>query len=184
MYGIEVLVKEHEYILDLISCVKQSCYDVLKGKEVDTDLFRGYIDFARNYADRLHHGKEELILFRIMVDELGEVADKLINYGMLIEHDYGRLYLTKLDEALDEYDETHDDIVKLDIIANAMGYGNHLTRHIDKEDNVVYTFAERQLNQELLDTVNAETEAFEVEAEAEKAAYIKWLEDVKAEVLN
>ena len=168
MYGIEILVDEHEHILDLISCIKQSCYEILKGKEVDTDLFRGYIDFARNYADRLHHGKEELILFRIMVDELGAVADKLINHGMLIEHDYGRLYLTKLDEALDEYDETQDDIVKLDIIANAMGYGNHLTRHIEKENSVVYTFAERQLNSDLLNRVDDETKTFETEAESEK----------------
>ena len=26
MYGIEILVDEHEHILDLISCIKQSCY--------------------------------------------------------------------------------------------------------------------------------------------------------------
>ena len=184
MYGIEIIVDEHEHILDLSSCIKQSCYEILKGKEVDTDLFRGYIDFARNYADRLHHGKEELILFRIMVDELGAVADKLINHGMLIEHDYGRLYLTKLDEALDEYDETQDDIVKLDIIANAMGYGNHLTRHIEKENSVVYTFAERQLNSDLLNRVDDETKTFETEAESEKNAYLEWLDKVKSQVLN
>ena len=92
--------------------------------------------------------------------------------------------MTKLDEALDEYDETQDDIVKLDIIANAMGYGNHLTRHIEKENSVVYTFAERQLNSDLLNRVDDETKTFETEAESEKSAYLEWLDKVKSQVLN
>lgn len=184
MYGIEILVDEHKNILKLIDCVKKSCIDILHEKDVDTNLFREYIDFARNYADKHHHGKEELILFQVMVDNMDAVAEKLINHGMLIEHDYGRLYLTNLSEALDAYDVSPSDELKLDIIANAMGYGHHLTRHIDKEDNVIYKFAERELSGAIKDVVNAETEAFEKEHDARADQYVKWLEQVSAKVLG
>lgn len=184
MYGIEVLVEEHRNILKLIECVKTSCYGLIKGEDVDTDLFRQYIEFARNYADKHHHGKEELILFRVMVEEMGPVAEKLVNYGMLIEHDYGRLYLTNLEEALAKYDETKDDILKLDIITNAMGYGAHIMRHIDKEDNVVYTFAERELAQSTKTLVDEETKQFETERKDAIDKYIGMLDEIYARVIG
>lgn len=184
MYGIEILVDEHKNILRLLDCVSASCYGVLKGEEVDVDLFKKYIDMARNYADKHHHGKEELILFKYMVDELGPVAEKLVNYGMLIEHDYGRLYLTSLDEALDAYKENKDDKLKLDIIANAIGYVNHLRRHIDKEDNVIYTFAERELNSEIKNTVDKETEDFEAENLDKISHYLNWLDEISSKLIS
>ena len=39
---------------------------------------------------------------------------------------------------------------KLDVIANAISYTNLLERHIDKEDNVIYKFAQRELNEDIL----------------------------------
>ncbi len=183
MYGIEILVDEHKNILRLLDCMSASSYGILKGEDVDVDLFKKYIDMARNYADKHHHGKEELILFKHMVDTMGAVAEKLVNYGMLIEHDYGRLYLTSLDEALDAYRSTGDDKLKLDIIANTIGYVNHLRRHIDKEDNVIYTFAERELSDEIKKTVNKETEIFEDENLEKVKEYITWLDEISNKLL-
>ena len=56
--------------------------------------------------------------------------------------------------------------------------------HIEKENSVVYTFAERQLNSDLLNRVDDETKTFETEAESEKNAYLEWLDKVKSQVLN
>ncbi len=53
---------------------------------------------------------------------------------------------------------------KLDIIANAVGYTNHLQRHIIKEDAVVYVFAGQKLPEETLKRVNDLTDVFEAEA--------------------
>ena len=44
-----------------------------------------------------------------------------------------------------------------------MGYSNLLLLHTEKENSVVYTFAERMLSQELKDKIDADFKAFEDE---------------------
>lgn len=177
MYGIDLLVEEHKNILSAIEFIKNECKNIINGKVVDTDIFREFIDFARNYADKHHHGKEEKILFKIMIDNLGTVADKLVRQGMLVEHDLGRLYIANLEESLDIYDSDKNDDAKLNIIANAVGYGNLLKRHIDKEDKVVYTYAERELEKKKLELVDEQTKVFEKENIDIKEKYESWVED-------
>lgn len=160
MYGIDILMEEHKNILAFTEYLRSVCFGILKGESVDTGLLRECIDFIRTYADKNHHGKEEKILFRIMLEDLGSVADKLVRNGMLVEHDQGRLYVSELETALDEYDKDHQEEHKLDIIANAIGYCELLKRHAGKEDAVVYTFALRSLSKERLEQADKESEAF------------------------
>jgi len=134
----------------------------MNGKEIDYTDFEMMTDFVRNYADKHHHGKEENFLFNRMVDEIGGAAEKLVKFGMLVEHDFGRLYMKELEEALAKV-KAGDDEAKLDVIANAVSYTHLLNRHIDKEDNVVYSFAKRALSEEILNKVNMECDAFEEE---------------------
>lgn len=72
---------------------------------VDVPDFKKMVDFIRKYADKIHHGKEEEFLFKVMMEELGAMGDNLIRHGMLVEHDIGRLYVSDLDGALDQYAE-------------------------------------------------------------------------------
>jgi hemerythrin-like domain-containing protein len=138
------------------------------------------IDFIRNYADLHHHGKEEKFLFKEMVDNLGTMGTNLVTHGMLVEHDWGRLFISELKAALARL-KAGDDEGRLDIIANAIGYGNHLTRHIEKEDAVVYTFAEKKLATEVIDRINKQTDEFEEEARKQgtQVHYIELLEELE-----
>ena len=117
------------------------------------------------YADHLHHGKEEKILFKVMLEKLGPVADKLIRNGMLVEHDLGRLHMNELLEAADRYEKDPSTLNKLDIITNAAGYATLLNRHIGKEDEVVIYFCERALSAEDKERVDAETKEFDEDPE-------------------
>ena len=99
MESIDILKKEHQNILYFIEEVRRTCIEILDGKPLDVKLFYEYLEFGRYYADRHHHKKEEDILFYIMMEELGEIAEKLIRYGMLVEHDLGRLHLLELETA-------------------------------------------------------------------------------------
>ncbi len=166
MNGIALMVDEHKVIKRMLAVVRKACFGVMSGKEIDYTDFERMIDFVRSYADKHHHGKEEKILFNKMVDEIGGPAEKLINYGMLVEHDLGRLFIRELEEALGKV-KAGDQEAKLDVIANAISYTHLLHRHIDKEDAVVYTFAEKQLKQDTLDRVNNECAAFEEEMKLE-----------------
>lgn len=177
MYGIDVLVNEHKYVLTFNQLIRKICGEILEGKEVNIRLLRECIDFARTYIDKHHHGKEEKILFRFMTDELGDIAQKLIRNGMLVEHDLGRLYLRELENAVDRYEQSAEVEDKIDIVANAVGYGSLLKRHAEKEDEVVYTFAERMLEESSKKMVDMQTKEFEEAAEKQgvQEKYILWL---------
>ena len=85
---------------------------------------------------------------------------------MLVEHDLGRDHVMSLVTALEEYEKNPKTEYKLDILTEAMGYARLLKRHVEKENNVVYTFAERQLSPEDLGNVDARSRKFEEEEQA------------------
>jgi len=180
MNGINLMVEEHKYIKRMLVVLRKASYGILQGKEVDFEDFEKMIDFVRSYADNHHHGKEEKILFNRMVSEIGGPAEKLVNLGMLVEHDLGRLFMKDLEDALARV-KAGDDESKVDVIANAVSYTHLLTRHIDKEDSTVYTFANRKLCKETLDTIDIECEAFEKEMKEKniQEKYIKILEELE-----
>jgi len=167
MKSIDIMVKEHDNILRMLKVVRKACYGLLKGGEPDYEDFYDMIDFIKGYADSHHHGKEEKFLFKEMQENLGKLAENLISHGMLVEHDYGRLYIRELTEALKRV-KNGDEESKLDVISNAIGYTSLLERHIAKENNAVYGFGERNLPKEILAALDAKSEEFEKAAEEKR----------------
>ncbi len=146
----------------MLEVVRKANLKVLFQDQIDYEDFSKMIDFIRKYADTHHHGKEEKLLFNRMVSEIGGAAEKLVNNGMLVEHDMGRFFIQELEQALEKV-KSGDNEAKLDVIANSMGYANLLNRHIDKEDKVVYTFAKRALSTETMKEIDKQCEDFEKE---------------------
>ncbi|WMI80558.1 hemerythrin domain-containing protein [Anaerotignum sp. MB30-C6] len=165
MNSIDLMIHEHKNILALVEVIRNASCRILEGASVEVDDFRDMITFARTYADEHHHGKEERILFREMMERLGPAAVKLIQHGMLVEHDMGRFHLGELENALERYESAPNTRDKLEILINAGSWANLLQRHIDKEDNVVYTFAGRDLTDDILRSIDSEVEIFERQAE-------------------
>ncbi|WP_315117161.1 hemerythrin domain-containing protein [uncultured Clostridium sp.] len=182
MNAIELMVEEHKNIKRMLKVIRRYCYKVLKDENVDYNDFYRIIDFVRNYADKHHHSKEENILFTLM-DEEFEMGKKGPITGMLIEHDLGRLYMHNLELALKELENGNEE-AKLDVIANAISYTDLLNRHIDKEDSIIYTFAERSLSEKSKDILN--TRSREVEEKANQTGvqnkYISLIEELEKKV--
>ena len=179
MDAIELMMEEHNNIKVMLKIVRKACYSILEGEEVNYDDFNKIISFIRNYADSHHHKKEEIMLFNRMVDEIGETAEKVVKYGMLVEHDLGRLYVTSLSEALEKFKSGNNE-AKLDIIANAVSYTNLLERHIHKEDNIIYKFAQRELKEDTINLINNECNEFEDKFYNIKEENLSILEELKA----
>lgn len=184
MNTLQLMVEEHKYIKRMLKVMRAACKKILSGDEIDFTDFYLMIDFVRSYADRHHHGKEENMLFNRMLDELGPVAEKLIRHGMFVEHDLGRLYMKDLEEALKRV-RNGDNEAKIDIIANAVSYTNLLDRHIDKEDSVVYTFAEKNMSPESIQQINEECEKYELEMSQQNVQdkYISLVESLEKKYL-
>ena len=178
MNAIEIMNEEHKYILRMLQVIRKCCFKILNNEEVIYEDFDNIIDFIRNYADNHHHKKEEKILFIKMVEELGEAAEKVVNHGMLVEHDLGRLHVRELVSALEKV-KVGEEEAKLDVIANAISYTHLLIRHIDKEDRVIYKFAERNLNDEVMKFIDDECENYEINNEEIRNKYISILEELE-----
>jgi hemerythrin-like domain-containing protein len=103
-----------------------------------------------------------------MVKELGKIGTNLVTHGMLVEHDLGRLHMSELEQALRAYeiDDTNAD-AKLDIIVNTTAYTYLIRRHALKENEVVFTFGEKNLKKESLAIIDEQTKLLEEEGERE-----------------
>lgn len=184
MNTINILVNEHDNIKKMLKVIRKICVNIVDGKEVPKDDLTLIIDFIRNYADKYHHGKEEDMLFKDMEIELKDKIGPGPIQGMLIEHDFGRSFARELDSALKNYTEGNSEI-KVDIIANAMGYANLLEKHIFKEDNMLYRYAENNLKEETMKKLDKEFEKYEKNKEhiEIKDKYIKLVEELENKYL-
>jgi hemerythrin-like domain-containing protein len=184
MNSVEIMVMEHEYILRMLKVVRKASFKVMKGEEINYEDFSKMIEFIRQYADAHHHGKEEKFLFKEMQLKLGKLGENLITHGMLVEHDLGRLYMSDLSDALLRV-KNGDEESKLDVISNAVGYTNLLKRHINKENDAVYSFGETKLPKEVIEEINLKTEKFEKEAEEKGTQnyFIEMLQDLEKKYL-
>lgn len=183
MNAIELMMEEHKNIKEMLKVVRKASLIILEENKVNVEDFYKVINFIRNYADSHHHKKEEIMLFNRMVEEIGETAEKVVKYGMLVEHDLGRLYVSNLEEALKSYEEGNNE-AKIDIIANAISYCNLLDRHIHKEDNVIYKFAERELKEETIKNIDSECVIFENENSNVKDENLDILNELKSKYLK
>ena len=174
MTAVEIMVNEHNNIRRLIKVIRKKCFNLIKTNEINYDEFFQIVEFIKNYADKHHHGKEEIFLFNRMVENLGPRAEKVVKQGMLVEHDLGRLYVSELESALNRCKAGEEEAM-VDIIGNAIGYANLLARHADKEDKVIYTYAERELSSEIIDEINNQCIEYEKEHQNIADKYLKIL---------
>ena len=114
-----------------------------------------------------------------MIEQSGDVGQKLIKNGMLVEHDLARYYLDELESSLNAYERNSGTEYKYGVIVSAGSYAELLKRHVEKENKVVYTFAQRELSPEDLEKVSKlglERDNEEHQA-AIKEKYLKWLDE-------
>lgn len=178
MNAIDLMMEEHKYIKRMLAVVRKACFKVFQAQDINYEDFYSMISFIRNYADSHHHKKEETMLFNKMVDEIGETAVKIVKHGMLVEHDLGRLYISDLEVALKTLKNGDKEAI-LDVISNAISYTHLLERHIQKEDNVIYKFAQRELNENSLENIDIECTEFENTNSHVKEEYLNLLESLE-----
>lgn len=171
MYYIDTLMKEHEYIIKLTDHILAVSKEIMYGN-VNGSAIRTIIDVIKNYADSYHHKKEEDLVFKAMLESLGELAEKLVTNGMLVEHDLARYERMMIDQSLENYEKNHTDEARLELIGHLMSYRSLLLRHADKENKVIYPFAMKNLLEEVQRKLDEDTRAFEEENKEQREKYI------------
>lgn len=155
MDAIQTLKAEHQTIKRVLDALDR----FVEIPEADWADIERFVEFIRLYADRMHHGKEEDILFeRLVASGFPKQAGPLA--VMYHEHDQGRALVNEL-TALGNRNGKRLPEDHKQLFTAARGYTELLRSHIHKEDNVLYPMAEAGLTAEAMALVNERVEQFE-----------------------
>lgn len=134
------LMIEHRLIERMIKLIGQSSLAIRTGGTVAATTIDAYVDFIHTYADRIHHGKEEDILFPELRGKPLAEADRRLMDELIAEHSHGRKITGDLVAANDRYrrGETRALPEIADLLATLADF---YPRHITKEDKVFFPAA-------------------------------------------
>lgn len=174
MNSLRVLMDEHRVIERAISALSAYARAVARGADLPRQDLADLVSFLQEYADAHHHGKEEDILFRSMVDH-GMPLDGGPLAVMLAEHTEGRR-LTRVLAELVADDSGWNPEQRRRLLLTASNYARLLGGHIQKEDRVLYPMATQMLPESAWQAIESEFSSFQAAPQrVEQAARLERL---------
>jgi hemerythrin-like domain-containing protein len=136
----ENLENDHVSILRLTDIILA----MVENRSDKIEHFELVVNLIRNFADGLHHAKEENLLFPLLCEkgfspEMGPVA------VMLNEHEQGRNFVRAALEGIEEFKNGNYGELQT-IYENLGNYASLLQSHINKENNILFRMADQVLN--------------------------------------
>ena len=130
------LENDHVQILRLIEIMEQ----ITQSANPNVEHLETIVKVIREFADGLHHAKEEQLLFPLMVqkgfsNQSGPVAI------MLHDHAEGRNFVKGMSENISLFRNGDSNALQF-IYSNMQGYADLLKNHIAKENNVLFRMAD------------------------------------------
>ncbi len=169
MNPIKRLISEHETILAALQVLTKICAaSVTAGQIANTVHAEQLIAFFKAFADAWHHGKEEDHLFPAL-EQIGISREGGPIGVMLAEHDQGREFVQGMRQSLTTFKDDSDKGTT-DFINYARGFIQLLTQHIDKENKVFFTMAEKHLPKSTLNKLEV---LFDQKASTDASADIR-----------
>lgn len=142
------LENDHVHILQLIAVMEE----MVRLPEANMEHLEEIVNLIRNFADGLHHAKEENLLFPLMAEKGFSMQQGPIGV-MMMEHEEGRKFVRGMAENIDRI-KNGDHGALSHVYTNMTGYAELLANHIGKEDNILFRMADNVLtsddNQSLL----------------------------------
>ncbi len=150
----DILMAEHRIIEKVIAAMSRFADALSSGQDVDRSSLAGLAPFMRHFADAYHHGKEEHRLFPALV-ACGLPAENGPVQVMCSEHETGRQLVTRLAAAVDAYLGEASGETRTALAEALRELAGFYTRHIWKEDNILFPMAGQVLDAEATTSVLA-----------------------------
>jgi hemerythrin-like domain-containing protein len=144
MRATEILVNEHEVILQVLGCLERLADRAESQRTMDVPRARQALDFLVTFADRCHHGKEEQALF-VALEQRGLPKQAGPLAVMLSEHEQGRAAIARMGAATEAAEQGQAQ-ASAQFANAARGYVALLRDHIDKENEVLFPMADQMLD--------------------------------------
>jgi hemerythrin-like domain-containing protein len=137
MKATTILEREHEVILRTLNLLEAAATMARSGIRPPNGFYAWAMRFIRDFADGLHHAKEEEALFP-MLEERGIPRENGPIGWMLREHELGRECVRRMNMALANAADDPAAFARA-----ASDYIGLLRQHIFKENNVLFVMARR-----------------------------------------
>jgi hemerythrin-like domain-containing protein len=137
------LLTEHGLIQKVVAGLSALETRMSGGVPMDAALLTRVVEFLREYADVLHHGKEEALLFPAL-ERRGVPAHGCPVGALLAEHKRGRVLVTEFAEAIEAYASGADGAVAA-LAAKMRALAELYPAHIWKEDYLLFPMSEKVL---------------------------------------
>ncbi|MEJ2282377.1 MAG: hemerythrin domain-containing protein, partial [Desulfobacterales bacterium] len=162
------LVDEHVLIKRWIALIPRVVEHLDVESEDGRQLILDGIDLIRSYADRYHHAKEEDILFQYFDN------DSNILQVMYEDHTTGRGHVKAMLEALDRKD-------KQTLARHLLAYQELLTGHIQKEDEILFPWMDRNLSTTQVEELTAKFNQVDQNMGFSPAKYLAFVEKLESQ---
>jgi len=146
MNAIQELRMEHDAVKLTLKVLDKICQKIEPSRKLgDPQHVDQLLEFFTVFVDKCHHGKEEELLFPAL-EQIGVGRDNGPIGVMLTEHQLGREYVQKMKGAFSQF-KTGTAPAAADFTRSARDYISLLDQHIEKENNVLFPLAEKQLSE-------------------------------------
>jgi hemerythrin-like domain-containing protein len=139
-----LLRDQHRNILKIADVLEEVLAHEPRPGAFDYDAIGDCVSFIRLYADALHHGKEEDLLFPEL-ESLGMSRHGGPIAVMLRDHEQGRAYAKAMADAI-EPARGGDEKARARLVNAGHGYIDLIRAHIGKEDNVLFDMADQMID--------------------------------------
>jgi hemerythrin-like domain-containing protein len=133
MMPIGPLMIEHRLIERMILLLDQKVRLAAQARVIEPQFIADAVDFITTYADKLHHGKEEDILFRDLSKKPMSAEHRRIMEELVRDHVYSRLTTGRLADARQRYASGDPHAIE-DIVGSALELVRLYPAHIARED--------------------------------------------------
>ena len=137
----QVMETEHRNIEAVVKALGGVALAIEKGLPADVALLGAAVEFFRLYADKLHHGKEEKLLFPLLVKR-GVPPQGCPIGGLNHEHEKGRLLVQALADQKPAYAQGSPG-AKDALVQTLRDLVDLYQNHIWKEDAMVFPMADK-----------------------------------------
>ena len=183
MRATEILIKEHDSILEMLDVLGKVCDKLEAAEAVVPEHLEEILSFLQGFADRCHHGKEEDLLFPAM--EASGIPREGGPVGvMLIEHVQGRELIQRMVAAVASLKNAEPN-APAQFVDAGRGYVRLLSQHIEKENNVLFRMADMRISESKQQELETQFDVVDKEKIGKEriTEYLQQLEDLKSRYL-
>ena len=156
MNAIETLSNEHGLMRQFLDNLALAAERIEAEQYPPREFFDKGVEFARMFADKFHHFKEEHVMFvRLAQKHKGEIDGRIET--LRYQHERSRDLVKAIAGALDGY-AAGNEMKIAELLENLSAYVSLLRRHIHIEDHIFYPMARNELTGEEMAEVQAEIE--------------------------